>query len=114
MHGRHSIILIPIALLAFGCASGPETTELNQKLRGMTKQELLSCMGSPATSTREGNMEFLAYKHRNVYDKYSYQCDANFILTDGKVSKLNILGDVPGTLDVTSGVCKALVAKCTQ
>ncbi len=59
-------------------------------------------------------MEFLTYSHRNFYDKYTYQCDANFILTDGRVSKLNVTGDAPGTLDVTSGVCRALVAKCVQ
>ena len=59
-------------------------------------------------------MEFLTYSHRNFYDKYTYQCDANFILTGRRVSELNVTGDAPGMLDVTSGVCKALVAKCVQ
>ena len=96
------------------CATGPSTEELNPKLRGMSKQQVLSCMGAPSSSVKEGNMEFLTYSHRNFYDKFTYQCDANFIFTDGRVSKLNVTGDVPGTLDVTSGVCRALVAKCVQ
>ena len=103
-----------IALFLSGCATGPSSEELNSKVRGMSRQELLSCMGPPSSSARDGNMEFLTYSHRNIYDKYTYQCNANFILTDGRVSKLNILGDAPGTLDVTSGVCRALVAKCVQ
>jgi hypothetical protein len=96
------------------CATGPSTEELNSKVRGMSKQQLLSCMGPPNSTAKDGNMEFLTYSHRNFYDKYAYQCDANFILTDGRVSKLNVTGDAPGTLDVTSGVCRALVAKCVQ
>ena len=103
-----------VALFVSACASAPSTEELNSKVRGMSKQELLSCMGPPNASAKDGNMEFLTYSHRNFYDKYTYQCDANFILTDGRVSRLNVTGDAPGTLDVTSGVCRALVAKCVQ
>lgn len=103
-----------IALFLSACASGPSTEELNPKVRGMSKQQLLSCMGPPNASAKDGNMEFLTYSYRNFYDKYTYQCEANFVLTDGRVSKLNVTGDAPGTLDVTSGVCRALVAKCVQ
>lgn len=103
-----------VALFVSACASAPSTEELNSKVRGMSKQELLSCMGPPNATAKDGNMEFLTYSHRNFYEKYTYQCDANFILTDGRVSRLNVTGDAPGTLDVTSGVCRALVAKCVQ
>lgn len=103
-----------IALLLSACVSAPSTDELNPKVVGMTKLQLLSCMGPPNATAKEGNVEFLTYSHRNFYDKYTYQCDANFILTDGRVSRLNITGDAPGTIDVTSGVCRALVAKCVQ
>lgn len=106
-------VCVSTALLT-GCVSAPSTEELNPKLVGMSKQQLLSCMGPPNRSATEQNMEFLTYSHRNFYDKYTYQCDANFILTDGRVTRLNVTGDAPGTLDVTSGVCRALVAKCVQ
>ena len=114
MRNCYFLILIPAVLLVSACASSPNAADLDQKLRGMTKQQLFSCMGPPAASAKDGNMEFLTYSHRSIYDKYSYQCDANLVLTDGRVSKLNILGDAPGTLDVTSGVCRAMVAKCIQ
>ena len=106
-------VCVSTALLT-GCVSAPSTEELNPKLVGMSKQQLLSCMGPPNRSANEQNMEFLTYSHRNFYDKYAYQCDANFVLTDGRVTRLNITGDAPGTLDVTSGVCRALVAKCVE
>lgn len=106
-------VCVSTALLT-GCVSAPSTEELNPKLVGMSKQQLLSCMGPPNRSATEQNLEFLMYSHRNFYDKYTYQCDANFILTDGRVTRLNITGDAPGTLDVTSGVCRALVAKCVE
>lgn len=78
----------------------------------MTRQQLLTCMGPPNSAAKDGSMEFLTYAHRNYYDKYSYQCDARFVLTDGRVTRLDISGDPPGTIDVTSGVCRAMVAKC--
>ena len=80
----------------------------------MSKAQLLSCMGPANATAKDGNMEFLTYNYRSVYDKYSYQCDSRFVLTDGRVSKLNVTGDAPGTIDVTSGVCRSLVAKCAQ
>ncbi len=110
-------IIFAVCLCVFvnaGCVSSPNIKELNSKVVGMSKQELLSCMGPPGRSAIEGNMEFLTYGHRNYYDKYAYQCDANFVLTDGRVTRLNVTGDAPGTIDVTSGVCRALVAKCVQ
>ena len=103
-----------LALFLSACATGPSTEELNPKVRGMSKQQLLSCMGPPNASAKDGNMEFITYSHGSLYDKYTYQCEATFILTEGRVSKLNVTGDAPGTLDVTSGVCRALVAKCVQ
>ena len=96
------------------CVSAPSTEDLNQKVVGMSKQQLLSCMGPPSRGARDGNMEFLTWSHRNAYDKYTYQCDANFVLTDGRVTRLNVTGDAPGTMDVTSPVCRAMVAKCVQ
>jgi hypothetical protein len=104
-------LLLP-ALFLSACAAGPSTAELNPKFQGMSKQQLLSCMGPPHASAKDGNMEFLTYQHRDIYDKYTYRCDANFVLTDGRVSRLSITGDAPGTLDVTSGVCRAIVSKC--
>ena len=108
------LVAVCSTALISGCVSAPSTEKLNPKLVGMSKQQLLSCLGTPNRSATEQNMEFLTYSHRNFYDKYAYQCDPNFILTDGRVTRLIVTGDAPGTLDVTSGVCRALVAKCVQ
>ena len=106
--------LLVCAIGLFGCASAPNTEDLNTNVVGMSKQELLSCMGPPSRSAQDGNMEFLTYSHRSYYDKYTYECEARFVLTNGRISKLNVTGDPPGTLDVSSGVCRSLVAKCTR
>ena len=114
MNYLRGIMPLFFVFLLTGCASAPSTKELNTKVAGMSKQELLSCMGVPSGSTADGNMEFLSYSHRNFYDKYTYQCDANFILTNGRVTRLNVTGDAPGNIDVTSRVCRAMVAKCFE
>ena len=109
----YAALFLPIALAA--CVSAPSTEELNPKVMGMSRAELLSCMGPPSNAARDGNMEFITYSHRNFYAQYAYRCDANFVLTDGRVTRLKVTGDeVTGTLDVTSGVCRAMVAKCVQ
>lgn len=110
---RFFALLLPACLTA--CVSAPNTAELNSKVIGMSRQELLSCMGPSGNAARDGNMEFLTYSHRNYYAQYAYRCDANFVLTDGKVTRIRITGDeVTGVLDTTSGVCRAMVAKCVQ
>jgi hypothetical protein len=106
-------LLLPIALAA--CVSAPSTEELNPKVMGMSRAELLSCMGPPNNAARDGNMEFLTYSHRNFHGQYTYRCDANWVLTDGRVTRLRVTGDeVSGLIDVTSGVCRAMVAKCVK
>lgn len=108
---QYAALLLPILLAA--CVSAPSTEELNPKVIGMSRAELLSCMGPPNKTARDGNMEFVTYSHRNVYAQYAYRCDVNLVLTDGRVTRLKVTGDeVNGTLDVTSGVCRAMIAKC--
>ena len=102
-------------LVLTGCVSAPSSDQLSSKVKGMSRLELLSCMGPPSNTARDGNVEFLAYSHRNTYSLLAYRCDANFVLTDGTVTRLNITGDeVTGAIDVTSGVCRAMVAKCVH
>ena len=72
-------------------------------------------MGPANNTAQDGNMEFITYSHRNFYGPYAYRCDANIVLTDGRVTRLRVTGDeVNGTLDVTSGVCRAMIAKCVE
>ena len=105
------IFSIPLS----ACVSAPNTGELNQKIVGMSRAELLSCMGPANNTAQDGNMEFITYSHRNFYGPYAYRCDANIVLTDGRVTRLRVTGDeVNGTLDVTSGVCRAMIAKCVE
>lgn len=104
-----------LALLIAGCASAPSTQELAPKVAGMSRVELLSCMGPPDNSAKDGNVEFITYSYRSTYDKYSYRCDSQFVLTDGRVSKLRVTGDEEGGyIDVTSKVCRAKIAKCVE
>lgn len=95
-----------------GCATGLSIEELDRKVRGMSRQQLLACMGPPSASAKDGNMEFLTYGYRNVWDAYLNRCDTNFILTEGRVSRVSVTRYAQGTVDATTSYCRSLVAKC--
>ena len=107
------ILLFASSLLS-GCATLPKAThltieELEQKVRGMSQEQLLACMGPPGESAKDGNMQFLIFSYGNFWAE---RCDANFVLTDGRVSKFSVTPYTFGLAHATSGLCRAVVAKC--
>lgn len=108
------IALSCAAAILAGCASAPNEGDLNRRLAGMSKLELLACMGAPSASAADGDAEVLRFSHRDFYMGMMYQCDANVVLKSGRVASLRVTGDAPGTLDVTSKVCRAKLDKCAR
>ena len=111
----HRIAILSVTLFALcACASLPAPDGLSANARGMSKKQLQSCMGAPKTSTAEANREFLTYFYRNFYDRYTYQCTATVELTDGRVTKLKLLGDSTDITDAVPEVCRTVVPKCMR
>lgn len=109
------IVLLSTTLLTLSaCASLPAPDGLSASSRGMSKKQLLSCMGAPKTSAVEANKEYLTYFYRNFYDRYTYQCVVTVLLTDGSVSKLTVSGDSSDITDAVPEVCKTVVPKCMR
>lgn len=104
--------LILSAFILAGCASAPSQQELNTRLAGLSKVELLACMGAPNGAARDDDTEVLTYAHRDFHMGMTYQCDANVVLKAGRVARITVTGDAPGTIDVTSKVCRAKLDKC--
>ena len=111
----HRIAILSVTLFALcACASLPAPDGLGANARGMSKKQLMGCMGTPKTSTAETNKEYVTYFYRNFYDRYTYQCAVTVQLTDGSVSKLTVSGDSTDITDVVPEVCRTVVPKCMR
>ena len=103
-------ILVVVGLV--GCTSGLKTKELELKVIGKSKNDLLNCMGTPSNSHIAGNMEYMIYSHRNTKNKELHKCDANFILTNDRVTRMEVAGGEEGGNEVTSDFCGNLITRC--
>jgi hypothetical protein len=83
------------AILLSGCALAPSLDQLNQNLAGMSKQELMYCLGSPARVARSGDMEFATYVYSFTSESTALRCDAHLTFVDGRVTKVRVTGGSP-------------------
>ncbi len=79
---------------------------------GKSKTDLLTCMGTPSDSHFGGNVEYMAYSHFETKGKQIHKCDANFALTNDRVTQLDLVGGETGGSEVTSAFCKNLILRC--
>lgn len=110
-----------------GCAI--QRAEIAQDARaqmvGMTKEQVLTCMGPPATKAAEGATEVWGFASGNgmtvasaSYDRYggtavssSRFCNVNIVFAGGQVSTINYAGPTGGLL--TAGEqCAYAVNNC--
>ena len=94
--------LVFAAIIALvGCATAPK---LNRLSIGMTKQEVVSVMGQPAsTAAPGGGVEILRYRlSATGDDAYHHVTEEYFVkLTDDKVQSYGKMGDFGSTKDPT-------------
>jgi hypothetical protein len=102
------------AILLSGCALAPSLDQLNQNLAGMSKQELMYCMGSPARVARNGDMEFATYVYSFTSESTALRCDAHLTFVDGRVTKVRVTGGSPGAPDFASRTCRSALEKCAN
>jgi hypothetical protein len=74
------------------------------KMVGLTKEQVLACMGPPASKATEGATEVWSYPSGN--------CTVNATMMDGKVKRMNYVGPT-GALLSQNEQCFFTVANCT-
>ncbi len=97
--------------------------DAQNKMIGLRKEQVLACMGVPASKAAEGSTEVWAYNSgngsteaaafRGVAVAESHYCIVNVVMTGGVVSKVNYTGPTGGGL--TGGEqCAFAVRNCIR
>lgn len=93
--------LLAVTFLA-GCAS--PSSKMNNVTVGMTKQEVVSIMGKPGTTSATGSVEYLQYRP-DAMARFAGQQTWYYVrLVDGKVDSYGLLGDFDSTKHPTVNV----------
>jgi hypothetical protein len=120
-----------VALGAALCGCAFQRAEIAQDARaqmvGLSKEQVLACMGAPANKAAEGSTEVWGYASGNgmtiadaSYDRYggtavssSRFCNINIVFGGGRVSTINYIGPTGGLL--TAGEqCAYAVNACVK
>jgi outer membrane protein assembly factor BamE (lipoprotein component of BamABCDE complex) len=101
-----AVVAVVIAACVVDCVA--ERTQIanyaQNKMVGLTKEQVLACMGSPASKATEGATEVWSYPSGN--------CTVNVTMMDGKVKRMNYVGPTGGLLSQNEQ-CFFTVANCT-
>jgi len=125
---------LAIAVLLASCAvqRAQVAQEAQGKMIGLSKEQVLACMGPPANKAAEGSTEVWSYQSGDgttisggfaQYHGYGLAsassvsrnrfCTVNVTMTGGRVSQINYLGPTGGLL--TRGEqCAFAVERCAQ
>jgi hypothetical protein len=126
-------VSLALALLCAGCAiqRSQLAADAQNQMLGLTKEQVLACMGPPANKAAEGTTEVWSYASGNGQTTVStfasggrgYAsgfgvaeqrfCTVNVTMTSGRVSRLNYVGPTGGVL--TPGEqCAFALQNCVQ
>ena len=101
-----TVVAVVIAACVAHC--GAERAQIanyaQNKMIGLTKEQVLACMGPPASKATEGATEVWSYPSGN--------CTVNVTTMDGKVKRMNYVGPTGGLLSQNEQ-CFFAVANCT-
>lgn|SRR5574337_887551 len=90
---RKLVLTLILLTILSGCAT---TGKMNRVSLGMTKQDVISAMGNPDSTSANGEVEYLTYSlYRGFFDRnYGNWSDNYFVrLKDGKVDSYGRVGD---------------------
>ena len=108
MSPPRSVVALVIAACVVGCA-GQRAEIANyaqNKMIGLTKEQVQVCMGPPASKSTEGATEVWSYPSGNRF------CTVNVTMIDGRVKRMNYVGPTGGQLS-QNDECFFAVANCT-
>ena len=120
---------VALCIALGGCAfqRAQEAQDARAQMVGMSKEQVLACMGPPVNKAAEGATEVWTYNSGNgttivnsSYDRYggsavasSRFCTVNVVMTQGQVAVVNYNGPTGGLL--TAGEqCAYAVAACVR
>ena len=89
--------------------------EATNKMIGLSKEQVLACMGAPAKQAATGATEVWSYDSGNSAEGINSvrYCTVNVVMTAGRVSSLNYVGDTGGL--ITQGEqCAFAVRNCVR
>ncbi len=120
--------ILVIAISASGIAAcaiqrAQLASDAQNQMIGMTKEQILGCMGPPMNKAAEGATEVWSYPSGNGHTSAYYDagfasssqrfCTINVTMTDGRVSRMNYVGPTGGLL--TAGEqCAFALQNCVQ
>src|SRR5438477_11260530 len=85
MSPLRTVVAVVIAACVADCAA--QRTQIanyaQNKMVGLTKEQVLACMGSPASKATEGATEVWSYPSGN--------CTVNVTMMDGRVKRMNYI-----------------------
>jgi hypothetical protein len=109
-----NFIIVALCALLGGCAIQRAQTAQDARVQmvGMSKEQVLTCMGAPVSRAAEGQTEVWAYDSGNgmtvtdaSFNRYggtavssSRFCRINVVMTGGAVSAVNYAGPTGGLL----------------
>lgn len=121
------------ALVAGSCTIQRSQTAATAKksMIGLSKEQVLACMGSPARTTVVGSTEVWRYgsggSHSTgfgtgssysgvgvgLFDSYTYYCIVDVVMADSRVSRINYSGP-SGAILVPDEQCAFAVENCVN
>ena len=124
-----TVYMLGLGLLLGSCAlqRAQIATEAQSGMIGLTKEQVLACMGPPVNKASEGATEVWSYASGNGRTQVAIAggqdwasgvsthrfCTVNVTMTDGRVSRVNYVGPTGGLL--TGGEqCAFAVQNCTR
>ena len=126
------VIAISIILTACAIQRAQVANEAQDRMVGMTKEQILSCMGPPMAKAAEGATEVWSYTSGNNRTDVSTfgnvsrggffsaggvaesrYCTVNVTMMNGRVNRMNYVGPTGGVL-TPNEQCAFAVKNCTQ
>ena len=106
------LLTLLLFLLIDGCVYHRENLldDAEYRLMGKTKEDIVSCAGKPSATRQKDGNELLIYTN-GLPSSEPNSCKLTFILTGGKVSKFDFIGDLTG-LNSSSNTCYQVVRDC--
>jgi hypothetical protein len=118
------LLAMAVGLAVSACAMqrAQIANEAQSTMIGLTKEQVLACMGPPLNKAAEGATEVWSYESGNGMAAASYGngvavasrrfCTVNVTMTSGRVSALNYVGPTGGLLSPNEQ-CAFAIANCT-
>jgi hypothetical protein len=121
------VVVLGLALSGCALQRAEVAQDAREKMVGMSKEQVLACMGAPAIKAAEGAGEVWGFNSGNgmtvvdaSYGRYggsavasSRLCNINIVFTGGKVATINYTGPTGGLM--TAGEqCAYAVNACVK